>query len=86
MSRQIKVVVMNPANDDAIYSGYIVWGLHGCIGTLHEYVHWLRFLILKTQFQNNTSTKFVVWWYGDDTNGWETSNKVKSYAKQRSFG
>ena len=53
-------------NDDAIRPGDIVWGLHGCIWyparvcTLAEVPD-----NLKTRFENNASTKFIAWWYGN---------------------
>ena len=53
-------------DDDTICPGDIVWGLHGHIWyparvcTLAEVPD-----NLKTRFKNNTSTKFIAWWYGD---------------------
>ena len=65
-SRQIKVAVTNPNDDDATCPGHIVWSLHGCIWYLAQVCALAEAPdILKAQFQNNTRTKFVVLWYGD---------------------
>ena len=54
-------------DEHLIHPGDIVWALHGRnwyparICTLAEIP-----INLKKRFQNNTSTKFIAWWYGDE--------------------
>ena len=66
-----KAAVPNPqggdTDDDVIRPGDIVWGLHGRISYLARVCTLAEIPDnLKTQFQNNTSTKFIAWWYGMD--------------------